>query len=263
MTNANSLQLVNEGTWFSGFTNMWHKESKRWWGSRFGLWQIAIWFFIINGINSMILIAEPSAAVAALIPLASMFSLIGAVILAQGAIIGEKQLGTAAWVLSAPVSRNAFLISKWLTLILGCLATMIVLPYAIAYLEFSLVPDIIVPVTSFLTATGISALHLAFYLCLTLMLGTLFNSRGPVMGIPLAVFFGGMILIGATVTVDGVTRSLLPPWLLNLTPWPLTDTAVALVQTQSMVSLVPIIATAWWSIIFVLLALWRFQREEF
>ncbi|MFC2004734.1 ABC transporter permease [Chloroflexota bacterium] len=252
MGNVDSLQLVNEGTWFSGHANMWHKESKKWWGNRFGLWQIFIWILIINGITALLLIDEPPDAVLDFIPFASVFSIIGAVILAQGTIVGEKQSGTAAWVLSAPVSRSTFLLSKLIALVLGCLTTMIVLPYAIAYLEFSLIPEITVPFTSFLIAMGVSALHLGFYICLTLMLGTLFTSRGPVIGIPLAAFFIGSII-----------QALPLSWLSILTPWPLIETSAALVHTQSMGSLVPVIATAMWSVIFIALAIWRFRREEF
>ena len=39
-------------------------------------------------------------------------SVIAVVAKTQGAIIGEKQLGTAAWVLSKPASRRAFVLAK-------------------------------------------------------------------------------------------------------------------------------------------------------
>ena len=86
------------------------------------------------------------------------------------------------------------------------------------------------------------------------MLGTLFDSRGAVIGIPIAAYFGGSILMGT---------GLLPPWLLNLTPLPLIDMAAALVQDKSVALFAPSIATVVWSGIFTALAIWRFQHEEF
>ncbi len=44
--------------------------------------------------------------------LGSVASVIAVVAKTQGSIIGEKQLGTAAWVLSKPASRRAFVLAK-------------------------------------------------------------------------------------------------------------------------------------------------------
>jgi len=57
-----------------------------------------------------------------------------AIIIAQDAIIGERQSGTAAWVLSKPVSRPAFILSKLVAGAIGLLVTGIVIQGVVAYI---------------------------------------------------------------------------------------------------------------------------------
>ncbi len=57
---------------------------------------------------------------------AGMFPAVAVVIIMQGVLVGEKRDGTAAWVMSKPISRPAFILSKVLANSLGVLATMVV-----------------------------------------------------------------------------------------------------------------------------------------
>jgi ABC-type transport system involved in multi-copper enzyme maturation permease subunit len=57
----------------------------------------------------------PATGLQAFFAISPLFGPIGVAVLAQGAIVGEKQSGTAAWVLSKPVSRSAFILAKLLT----------------------------------------------------------------------------------------------------------------------------------------------------
>ena len=96
------------------------------------------------------------------------------------------------------------------------------------------------------------ALHLLFYASFTLMLGTLFNSIGPVIGMSLGVLFGGFFVKG-----------ILPPGVVDFTPWNLIlPIAEQVAQGETLESVLPIIATAVWSVVFVGVAVWRFRREE-
>ena len=105
-----------------------------------------------------------------------------------------------------------------------------------------------------LSAWLVVALQIQFYLALSLMLGTIFNGRGSVTGIGLGFLFGGMLLI-----------EFFPQWLTLIFPWTLKDVATGLVMSQAMPSIwpIPVIATAVWIVIFIGVALWRFNREEF
>ena len=102
-----------------------------------------------------------------------------AVSLAQDSILGEKHSGTAAWVLSKPLRRPAYILAKLIAHGLGLLVAWVVLPGVVAYLQLA------EPSGGFFTplriagVMGLDYLNLLFYLTLALMLATLFNGRGP------------------------------------------------------------------------------------
>jgi ABC-2 type transport system permease protein len=98
------------------------------------------------------------------------------------------------------------------------------------------------------------ALNMLFYVSFTLMLGTLFNARGPVSAVGLGFLFGGQIF-----------PNFLPQWVILLFPWKLSELAPALALGQPLPAgwLIPVIATAVWTVVFIAIALWRFSREEF
>src|SRR5512143_3042543 len=50
---ASNSELIMRGysSWLGGFTNLWGKENRRWWGTRYWLVQLIIWMLIINGIT--------------------------------------------------------------------------------------------------------------------------------------------------------------------------------------------------------------------
>jgi hypothetical protein len=85
-----------------------------------------------------------------------------------------------------------------------------------------------------------------------ILLGVLFESRGPVLGIALGVFLGGSLL-----------KSFVPQILYVL---PLSMDSVAFTTMQGMplpaMLVSQLIATAVLSIVFVLVALWRFRHIE-
>jgi ABC-2 type transport system permease protein len=176
----------------------------------------------------------------------------------QGSIIGEKRSGTAAWILSGPVSRAAFVLSKLIGNAIGFLVTVILLQGPIAYLQLSISEADFLPLSPFVTALSIHGLYLLFYLTLTLMLGTFFNAREPVLGVALTV---------AVVSLMALGRSLggLVSWAPLLTPEMLPNLAEVAIQGETLPAdwFVSIIAMSLYVVSFVALALWRFNREEF
>jgi ABC-2 type transport system permease protein len=184
---------------------------------------------------------------------------IGVVVLTQDTLIGEKQSGTAAWVLSKPASRSGFILSKVISHSLGILITMAVFQGGIAYLILFLVTGKAFPVLPYAGAIGMLFLSLLFWLALTVMLSALSNMRGLAIGIPL------FLILGFTLFVEFV------PWLAEIMPWNLTSAvsaarpaiAVSLVLGQPIPTLMPIIATVIGCVVFTLAAIWRFKKEEF
>src|SRR5688500_4527226 len=95
-------------------------------------------------------------------------------------------------------------------------------------------------------------LHLIFYLCLSLMLGTMVEGRGPVIAVPVSVLFLQQMLNG----VVGPVRLVLP--------WTLIELAQPIMLRQPLPAswILPVVATVVWSIGCIALAIWRFGREE-
>jgi len=260
MDNAVTLQPVTEHGWRSGLGNLFRREFHAWWGTRFGLWQVVIWLLAVNGIWAIILGSEADTGFQPFFGVASIFTAIGVVVLAQGSIVGEKKSGTAAWILSGPVSRSAFLLSKLIPAAIGSLVWMVLLTGMVGLFEFTAMTGDDVDIILYLGGLGVMWLYLLFFLTLTIMLGAFYQSRGPVMGIAFAVMAGSMI-----------PPHILPWQLYAVMPWALGQLlppAVVhglplIIGGNTIPTLLPLIATAAWCAIFVVVGVWRFRREDF
>ena len=282
MENSNALRMVNERGWRMGFTNLFHGASAEWWHTKKWLIHIVVWLLFLNGmlasflwkdsagasetaasfesLNSMAAVQQDPilSAFVVFLVFSGMALPVAAIIAGQDAIIGERQSGTAAWVLSKPVSRPAFVLSRMVSSVIGIFVTGVVVQGMVAYIQLSLRIGSPWPITGFLGMVGLLSLNLLFYLALTYMLGSLFTSRGPVLGISLAMALIGPVVLNWM------------PIFKDFTPWaffiPLTDEvpvglAIALGQPPASVS--SIICTALACLVFILVTLLRFQREEF
>ena len=189
-----------------------------------------------------------------------LFPAVGVVVIMQDAIVGEKKEGTAAWVLSKPLTRPAFVISKLISNSIGVALTMVVVPTSLVFAIIFLVLKPVFSPLGLLATMGVIFVNLFFFLSLTLMLGTFFSGRGPVIGISLLILFLQQNLIN----VLPVLRFILP-WNLiapvgNQNPLVLSLATGAPIQSEHLIILA-IVGIE--SILFTLIGLWRFSREEF
>jgi ABC-2 type transport system permease protein len=185
---------------------------------------------------------------------------IGVSILMQTAVVGEKRSGTAAWVLSKPVSRAAFIVAKLIANSAGIVVTMILAQGLIAYLISTFMLRFSLSIPGFLAALGVHFVNILFYLTLTLMLGTIFEHTGPVIGIPIAFLF-----------VQNISLSFFPV-LVRYIPWTLAipangaanpSLAMNLMAGIAVPTFMPLYVALIAGALFVGLALWIFQRQEF
>lgn len=262
--NTISLDTVQASGWTSGLANFLGKELRAWWTTRFWLIQVAVWLAVVNGILVMVLWVAPATDPNMQLPerghlglglqvffaFATQAAAMGAAILGMGSIIGEKQSGTAAWVLSKPLSRSAFVIAKLIALTLGVLAIAVGLQGAVAYGQVAAAARELPAVVPFAIGLGLVALHTFFYLALVVMLGTFLSSRGAVVGVALGLLFG-----------QHLAGNLLGP-LARYLPNALGALATASSMGEPLPSYVAIWVTAILSVAFVAAALWRFGREE-
>lgn len=284
-SNSSLIPLQHRGE-LNGFHSLLRKENHEWWGTWQWLVQIIIWLVIVNGMLAIVTLTPPRIEASQASQAASeaqgaspadmaqdavaraglmvffLFSglapAVGVIIIGQDTIIEERRTGTAAWVLSKPVSRTAFLLSKFVSNTLGILVTMVLVQGVVAYWIYKAGTGISLPIPAYAAGLGLVYLVLLFYFSLTMMLGVLFSSRGPVVGIPMLLVFGNQ-LAG------------LMPWLGKIMPWNLVmdlgphkpALAVALAQGQPLPEITPILGTVVMTVSFIVIALWRFQKEEF
>jgi len=252
---------VREGARLGGFGNMFRKELGQWFGTRTWWVQTLIWVLILDGITTITALTETATPQEMLAEVVGTFIAvglgtigIGTVITVQGAMVGEKQLGTAAWVMSKPASRSAFILAKTLAYAIGYWVTAMIIPAVIFITVTGRFIPLPIAIGPFLIGLALMALGQLFYLSLTLMLGTFFNSRGPIAGIGIGFILTGLLL-----------KSLIPLPIQIVTPWPLPDVASGLALGTELPSVwpVPIFATVIWIVVMTAVALWRFGREEF
>lgn len=267
MAARQGLLPVSERGWLGGFGNLLAKELGEWFSTRRWIVQTFLWLAIINGLMAFIMFAVPTIDPSEQVGLeenvalglslyynfATLFGAIGMIILAQDEIIQEKQTGTAAWILTKPVSRSAFVLSKLLSNLLGGLIFIAGLTGVVAYLEVYLVSSQMLPLLPYLLGIGIVLLTLFFYLTLVIMLGTIFEERGAVLGIAVGVLLGGLI------------ASKFTPLVSFFLPVTMPDVALELMQGQPLpvIAISQLVTAGVWSLLFTIVALWRFSHEEF
>jgi len=272
-----NLQLPRANEWggLRGFTNLFRKENRAWWGTRRWWINTLLWPAMLGGlaanmmfVPSLIDLASPEQiaeaggviAYAILTGLSVFFEFgtqvvaLGAVVLCQDALIDEKQSGVTEWLLSKPITRRAYILAKLITYAAYTVLFLAVIPAAVTYGLLCLRGGEPFPFPPFLAGAGLMALHLLFYVSLTIMLGAWFNSRAPIVAVALGLLFGG-----------GFIGGLIQP-LLYVTPWLLPQLASGIASGLPLpIDMVwpPVVATAGWIVIFLLITLSKFERTEF
>ncbi|HSL30363.1 MAG TPA: ABC transporter permease subunit [Anaerolineales bacterium] len=250
-----------------GFRNIFAKELADWFGTRRWWIQTLVWLVIFNAGLAMILFVAPvldpqasgtpdelyMSGLGVFFNTLALLGSIGVIILTQDEIIQEKQSGTAAWILTKPVSRASFILSKLLSNVIGVLIFVIAVPALVAYIEILIASGRGAPVQAYLQALGVILLTLTFYISLSLMLGTFFEQRGPILAGTFGVLVGGLVV------------SQFLPKLTYILPLSMDKIALSILQGQplSLPMMYELITAGFLSVLFTVAALWRFGDEEF
>jgi len=279
----------------AGFRSMLRKENARWWSLRSLAFQLVIWLVILNALVAVILFIVPAiddnaagqqaanasdtpvpAPTAAVVPdsrmdvansgmniffqLAGFAVFIGAVIFGHDILLKERESGTAAWLLSKPLSRKAFVLSKVLAVVLGVLVIILLVQGLITYALCSLELGSPMPVLPFVAGLGVLSLGVLFYLAMAIVLGAFTLSRGIALGVPLIIGITGGFFLGIFQALGTFKE------LGYLVPWNLTSYASSLATDVSLASDQywpwPVIATVIWVLLFIVAALAKFERIE-
>jgi ABC-2 type transport system permease protein len=267
---ASRFQAVKESGWRRGLGNLLQGEYSAWFRSSRWWKQLLVWLAVVNGMMGLMLYAAADAAREGFEgpPLlfmygifGGMFVAFGVMIIMQRVLVREKQSGTAAWVLSKPVTRTAFVASRLAVNALAILLTSVIVPGVILYVTLGLFSDLgwLAPL-GFAGGLLMVALHTFYWIAFVLMMGTLLDSSAGVIAVPMAlyfVFWYGPSLVPALLYLS--------PLLLTFSPAPeqVTALSAALMTGEPVTSWLPLIATVVACAVFIAVAIWRFNRQEF
>jgi ABC-2 type transport system permease protein len=267
---SGQFQLVLEKGWRRGLGNLLRGEYSAWFKSSRWWKHVLVWFAIINVMMIIMIIASAEAdkdgndgpPILFMYGIfGGMFVAFGVMIIMQRVLIREKQQGTAAWVLSKPVTRTAFVASRLVVNSIAILLTSVIVPGVILYITLGLFSDI-----GWLSPFGFAAgllmvsLHTFYWIALVLMMGTLVESSSGVIAVPMILYF-----------VFWYAPSLIPPLmyisplLLTFSPAPdqMSALSISFMTGKPVFSWWPLISTVVSCVIFIAIAIRRFNRQEF
>jgi ABC-2 type transport system permease protein len=187
------------GGWLRGFRPIYQKELAYWFGTTRWASQLVIWLGLTV---APVLLATPDNSpergisyLAAFLQVGSNLMSIGAVLMAQSAIVEEKLTQTLLWIFSKPLSAAGFILAKFAaygvfvgSIVVGIPAIAIYLAAAVAGFP----PGI--SFFNYLLAVWMIYLLVMFSVALTLLLGAMFNRASIVTSIGIFVFLGGTSL---------------------------------------------------------------------
>jgi ABC-2 type transport system permease protein len=270
---ANTLgqfQLVQEKGWRRGLSNLLRGEYSAWFKSSRWWKQLLVWLAIINGMMALMIIATAEAAKDGNDgpPLlfmygifGGMFVAFGVMIIMQRVLVREKQSGTASWVLSKPVTRTAFVVSRLVANSIAILLTAVIMPGVILYITLGVSSDIgwLSPF-GFTAALLMVSLHTFYWIAFVLMMGTLLDSSAGVIAVPMVLYFVFWYMPGLIPAVVYIS-----PLLLTFSPAPeqMSALSVSFMTGEPVFSWLPLISTVVSCVIFIAVAIWRFNRQEF
>lgn len=244
---------------FSGLLNLMSIEFQNWFRTRkiwfhMSLWAILLFgLVVIAGINTY----TASSSLDLFLNFTGVFGAIGVIISAQGVIVRERKNGVTSWLLSKPISRTSYIISKFLGNLSGFTIVMSLIPSLLIFIYISIRSAQLYSFLRLLGFMGFVIMYISFYLSLTIMLGSFFRNRGAVAGIPVGLFFAQSLLSGflpelapyfpnSMVSGDEAAGSIVGNYFFNGT-----------VSSNS-----SLISATILTVCFMAIAMWRFNREE-
>jgi ABC-2 type transport system permease protein len=159
MAGNSAFQMVQPRGWRGGLSNLMRAGFGRWYHTRLWLWQALLWTAVIDGMLAGILFSGAGPGfedgVMLFTIFTGLFPSIAVVIIMQDAIVGEREGGTAAWVLSKPVTRSAFVLSKLFPNLVGVFVSMLLIPGIVGYALLSVSRGAPLDPLGFLAALGV------------------------------------------------------------------------------------------------------------
>lgn len=260
MSKNEQLIPVNKNDIYNGFKNLLLVELREWWSSKSWVWTTLLWVGIANGITFLTFSVSEEAltntALTVFFLFLGLFPPIETIIVMQGSIVEERMMGTVSWLLSKPVSRQSFILAKWLGNSIFLLGTIVGIPGLIGYFELSYLAGTFLNPLTYLIGLGVLALYHLFFIELTLFLGTFKEHGGAVAGPPLIINFAQQFL-----QMIPFVGYFLPLGLI-LNQMGGNPIIVSIILGEELFSWIPLIITGVFVILFLLLSIWKFEDQE-
>lgn len=120
----------------------------------------------------------------------SQFGILLALVFSMGAVATEKDKGTAAMVISKPMSRGAFILAKFTALSLTFVVAVVLAGVCCYYYTYFLFGEL--NLVNWLILNGLILLYLLVYVAITLFFSTLTRTQYVAIGLS----FGALIVLG-------------------------------------------------------------------
>lgn len=277
------LISVSDNNRLNDFLNLLRLEADRWWGTNNWLVQLIAWVVIINSMFLLVLMqgveslvtspayasalepfakyssdlyvqAKLSIGLAAFTEIAVMVVPVGVIITMQNSLVGERDSGTLAWLISQPINRSTVVVAKILANSTHLILFVTIFPsiafYGLVYSQ----TGILLPFGPLVGHVCLLALEIVFYVSLVTMLGTLFKSRGPILIISLGLAFVGDLVKSVPELFDLVS---------DFTPRFFGMNGFNLFVEGELLRITPLVVVPVLSVIFVVVSLIVFTRDEF
>ncbi|MFX1284315.1 MAG: ABC transporter permease [Promethearchaeota archaeon] len=248
--------------WTRGFDNQFRIELSRWFKGKKFVTHLLLWCGTINGLIQLLWLQSPH--IETYLPI-MLFSIleglvpsIGIIILMQESIAGEIKTGTASWILSKPISRESYILAKWLGNLIGATVTMIIIPSIIFHLQLLIFTDLTINYSMLIPVILVLTLNMLLYLSFTLFMGSFQRNSALIIALPIGIYLlQQFILVIFDFMVDYIPWGLTAP-LLDDTP----SIVVSLISGLDPFSLMPMISISVYILVFLILAKMIMQRQE-
>lgn len=257
-----NLKQMTFPKWNQGFNNLFRAELSRWFKKKVFLVRLLLWCGFTNGMAILIWLQAPGNV--GIEPIfvfgifAGLTSSIGITIIMQESIVGEIKSGAASWILSKPITRKCYILAKWIGNSIGATISMILAPTFIFYVLYFLFTGEILNLEMFLPVIAVLSLNMLLFLTFTLMMGSFQRDSSLVIGTPIAFYVLMQILFNFSNS------------LIDIVPWGLTNPlsdgtpsiVVSLILGIQPFSLLPIIVTSLYIIVFLILTIMNMQKQD-
>jgi ABC-type transport system involved in multi-copper enzyme maturation permease subunit len=259
MSSNKQLFAVRENDWWNRFKNILFVELGDFWKSKDWIWMSLLWIGIGNGISALTYLGGGDVEMMAIFNIffifIGLFPPIATILVMQDSIVGEQRSGAILWLLSKPISRQSFIFAKWLGNSINLLVCITIIPGTIGYFEFSAFSGEWLSPILYFTGISILMLYHLFFIGFTLLLGTIMDTPGGVAAPPMILNFAQQFFQSIPFASHVLPLTLF----LNQ---PSNSVILSIILGEIPSTIIPIVSTGIFAVLFLFLAIWKFNKVD-